>query len=145
MNRKDFLKTCGRLCVGATAASWLTACSTSNYYAQTQVRNNRVALRRSEFTSSESGKTLHRPYVLVRSEALPFPICVYRLDNNRYSAVLLECTHRSCELQPGGDFLICPCHGSEFSKTGAVQNPPAEQDLKTFPITQDEDYLYIEI
>ena len=55
----------------------------------------------------------------------------------------MQCTHKGCELQAQGDFLICPCHGSEFTNQGVVQNPPAEQDLQTFKISIDNENIYI--
>jgi cytochrome b6-f complex iron-sulfur subunit len=83
--------------------------------------------------------------VLIRNERFNFPICVYKLDENNYTALLMECTHRSCELQPQGTYLICPCHGSEFNNKGVVQNPPAEQNLRTFKITTDNEHIYIQL
>jgi Rieske Fe-S protein len=70
---------------------------------------------------------------------------LYALENAQYSALLTECTHKGCEVKPQGDFLVCPCHGSEFSKTGEVQNPPAENPLKRFKTNSDEKNIYIYI
>jgi cytochrome b6-f complex iron-sulfur subunit len=55
----------------------------------------------------------------------------------------LECTHKGCELIPQGDYLVCPCHGSEFSNNGQVLNPPAEDNLKTFITESDNENIYI--
>jgi cytochrome b6-f complex iron-sulfur subunit len=65
------------------------------------------------------------------------------INEDDYSALLLQCTHKGCELQPQGNFLICPCHGSEFTNKGVVQNPPAEQNLKTFKTSTDNENIYI--
>lgn len=102
-----------------------------------------MVIRRSEFLKNENGRTTTRPYLLVKTEELNYPICIYRLNENSYSALLMECSHKGCELQAGGDYLICPCHGSEFTRMGQVQNPPAEQDLRSFKVTTDEENLYI--
>ena len=83
--------------------------------------------------------------MLIRAAQFNYPIIVYRLAEGTYSALLMECTHKNCELQPQGAYLVCPCHGSEFSNTGVVQNPPAEENLRTFQITQDHEHLYIQL
>jgi Rieske Fe-S protein len=144
MNRKEFIKACGLVCMGGTAML-LQSCTGSNHLAKTTASGNRLALLKAEFEKTENGKTVKRSYVIVKTEQLNFPICVYRIDDATYSAVLMECTHKGCELQPHGDFLTCPCHGSEFSKLGVVQNPPAESNLKTFLITYDHETIYIQL
>ena len=146
MDRKEFIKTCGLACFGATAlASLLQSCATNNYFAQTTVNKNQLVLKKSEFISIEKDKTVNRKYVLVKTEKYNFPICIYKTSEENYSALLMECSHKGCELQPHGDYLICPCHGSEFSNTGVVQNPPAEQNLQSFKITTDHDNIYIQL
>ncbi len=145
MDRKEFIKTCGIACMGATTIAWLQSCTGLSHYATANKLDRKLVIKKSEFTQTAKGKTTERGYVLVKTEELNFPICVYHLGGNKYTALLMECTHKSCELQPHGDYLICPCHGSEFTRQGLVQNPPAEQDLKTFNITSDGDNLYIHL
>src|SRR5687767_5142726 len=133
MNRKEFLKTCGIACLGSVAlASILESCGSANYFAKTSAEGNRIVIKKTEFTQVEENKTTQRKYVLIKSDKFNFPICVYKLDEETYSALLMECTHKGCELQPHGDYMICPCHGSEFSNKGVVQNPPAENNLQSF-------------
>lgn len=146
MDRKEFLKTCGVACLsGAALVSLLESCSTANYFAKTTLAGDRIVVKKSEFISVVKDKTTTRPYVLVKSERLNFPICVYRLSEEEYSALLMECSHKGCELQPHGEYMICPCHGSEFSNRGVVQNPPAEQNLQSFKTTVDHEHIYIQL
>ena len=145
MDRKTFIRQCGTLCLGAAALSALQRCVPASYYAQSNRKGRQLAVRRSEFMETANGKLRERLYVLVKTEELAFPICIYRLGPDRYSALLMECTHRSCELHAGSAFLVCPCHGSEFTRLGEVQNPPAEQNLHAFTITYDEQTLYIHL
>ncbi len=64
-------------------------------------------------------------------------ILVFNLDG-RYYAVENRCTHEDAELLDGvleGDEIICPLHGARFSVvTGAVLEPPAYENLCTFPV-----------
>ncbi len=144
MNRKTFFKQCGFLCLGSSVmVGLLNGCSSTNYYAQHQINNNKITISKLEFINQAKNKTTERKFIIVKSNQINFPICIFKLPNNLYSAVLMECSHNSCELQNNGDFLICPCHGSEFSSHGVVQNPPADQNLKTYLTTTDNENIYI--
>lgn len=146
MDRKTFLQTCGYACLGSAAlTTFLQSCASTTYFAPATTDDNRIVLKKSAFLTTEKGKTVQRKYVLVRSEKLGFPICVYQLDSQNYSALLMECTHKGCELQPHGEFLVCPCHGSEFNARGTVLNPPAEQNLHAYTLTTDHENIYIQL
>lgn len=145
MERKEFIHQCGKICLGGLLMGGLLESCAGNYYAAATYLNNQITLKKSEFLQVKEGNVKPRKYVLVKTEKLNFPISVYKINENTYSALLMECTHNSCELNPQGDFLICPCHGSEFSNTGKVQNPPAETDLKSFNVTQDHENIYIQL
>lgn len=144
MDRKTFIKNCGLSCLGGlSVASLMQACGTSSYYAQHVQGESQFTIKKTEFTMLKKGKTIQRKYVLLRSPRFNFPICIYKIDENNYTALLMECTHKSCELQPNGEYLVCPCHGSEFSNKGLVQNPPAEENLKTFQTKTDNENIYV--
>ncbi|QOI98697.1 MAG: Rieske 2Fe-2S domain-containing protein [Flammeovirgaceae bacterium] len=144
MDRREFIKTCGFACLGGTTLTvLLESCAGTNYLAQTSYANNQITIPKTEFIKVTKDKSIQRKYVLVRHDKFSYPICVYKLDEENYSALLMQCTHKGCELQAQDDFLICPCHGSEFTNQGVVQNPPAEQDLQTFKISTDNENIYI--
>jgi len=146
MHRKEFIKTCGLACLGGVAlTSLLEGCATANYFAQNSLTSNLITIRKNEFIKIGNDKQENRKYVLVKTDRLNFPICVYRIGDENYSALPMECTHKGCELQPNGDYLICPCHGSEFSNAGIVRNPPAEENLKPFKTTTDNENIYIQL
>ncbi len=144
MKRKEFIQHCSMLCMGGVALSFLPSCK-GNYYASSTSKDNSLAIKKSEFLELKDGKSKNRKYVLVKTEKLQFPICVFKLNETTYSALLMECTHKSCELNPHGDYLICPCHGSEFNNLGAVQNPPAENNLVTYKVNQDNENIYVQL
>ena len=146
MDRKEFIKTCGFACLSGTAlAALLQGCGSANYFAQTTLLNNQLSIKKTEFITTAKSQTEWRKYVLVKTEQLNFPICLFRMADDNFNALLMECTHKGCELQPHGNYLTCPCHGSEFSNTGKVQNPPAEQDLRTFQTSTDHENIYIHL
>lgn len=144
MDRKEFIKTCGFACFGGTALiALLQGCASTNYFAQTAFEENRILIKKKEFLKAEKEKITERKFVLVKTEKFGYPIGIYKINEDDYSALLLQCTHKGCELQPQGNFLVCPCHGSEFTNKGVVQNPPAEQNLKTFKTSTDNENIYI--
>lgn len=145
MDRKTFIKTCGFACLsGSALVTILESCASSNYFAISTLDRNQLVVKKSEFINIGKTTQTLRKYVLVKSNKFSFPIVLYRLGSERYSALLLQCTHKGCELQPQGDYLVCPCHGSEFTNTGEVQNPPAEQNLQNFKTTTDDENIYIQ-
>ena len=59
------------------------------------------------------------------------PAAVQNL-NGKYAVYSLICTHLGCVTGISGDSFTCPCHGSEFSPTGAVTHGPATLPLPTY-------------
>lgn len=146
MDRKEFIKTCGFAFIGGTViATFLQSCASANYFAQSTFSNNQVVIKKSEFITMVKDKTVQRKYILLKTDKYDFPIGVYKHNEEEYSALLLKCTHKGCELNPQPDYLVCPCHGSEFTNKGIVQNPPAEQNLQTFKITTDNENIYVQL
>ena len=66
------------------------------------------------------------------------PLYVLAIDDG-YAALSPICTHQGCTVGVEGDRLVCPCHGSTYSRTGTVLKGPAEQALQRFPATYQAD------
>jgi cytochrome b6-f complex iron-sulfur subunit len=144
MERGEFIKTC---CLGFAGtqvmAFLLEGCASSNYYAKNSFEAGKAIISKNEFIISPDKGNEYRKFVLLKLQQFNYPLYLFRSKDDVYSAVLMECTHKSCELVPQGNFLVCPCHGSEFTATGKVQNPPAEMNLKSFTITTDAENIYL--
>jgi len=84
-------------------------------------------------------------YIVFQNDRLQYPVCVYRMSNTDYSALWMRCTHQGTELQAFGDKLHCPAHGSEFNKKGGVENGPAANALRTFPVVVADGQLKISL
>jgi len=69
--------------------------------------------------------------------------------DGRYCAVADTCTHEDASLSTGvlkGSLVRCPLHGSRFDVcTGEVQEDPAEQDLRTYPVRVEGERIQVEI
>jgi len=142
MERKAFLKTCGFACLSGTVfAAVLEGCGSSKVITGTFDHSNLVVP--SNVFQENNGK--FKKYVVVSHPQLKYPVCVYRFSDIEYSALLMRCTHQGAELQVFGDRLECPAHGSQFSDKGQVKNGPADTNLRTFPVTIQNNQLLISL
>ncbi|MBS1773450.1 MAG: Rieske (2Fe-2S) protein [Bacteroidetes bacterium] len=82
---------------------------------------------------------------IVRIKRWYYDIAVHKEEDGTYSAFLMKCTHMDNQLEITGNGFVCDKHGSEFDKTGAVTNGPAERSLKKYPTTIKETTLLITI
>ena len=145
MTRKEFIKSCGKVAAGAAFSGLLWQSCAGLHYASWTKSGDRIIIPKSEFTERKSGKIKEREIVLIKTSPSDIPIGVYKTSSDGYIALLLKCTHRGCELNPGGGIYSCPCHGSEFSMEGAVLQGPAEEHLTTYKTTTDHENIYIHL
>jgi len=145
LNRKEFLITCGAVFAGGTIlSSLLQGCSTIKIVPGNLSGSDLFVPLESFEIKKESTETSGN-VIIVRNEKLSYPICIYRLDDNNYSALLMKCTHQGTELQVFGKKLQCPAHGSEFDKHGSVTNGPASSHLRVFPVIIENKQLKISL
>ena len=145
MNRRNFISNTCVACLSASSiATTLSSCKAARYVSGNLTQDG-LSLDPSAFRKTSHGKVAYRLYIIVRNDALQYPICVFRFGDNEYSAVWMQCSHQGAELQASGDFLQCPAHGSEFDKKGVVTNGPANNNLRTFPVRANANELFIDL
>lgn len=134
--RRTFIKNTavlsGGLCIGIL--NLLPGCASISYVTATE-EENRLVIKKSDWGEGD--------FVVIKTRQLPKPIYVSRLAEDKYAAVLMRCTHKQCEVRPYSQGLSCPCHGSEFDRTGKVLEGPAPSDLMKFTVTTDVENIYI--
>lgn len=144
MDRKLFLKTCLAACPAILVPSvFLQACSKATTVAATR-QGNVLRLPLKAFEASEGDKSFKK-YVLIEHESLKTPIVVSRLSDDKYSALLMQCSHRRAGLRISGEILHCPSHGSEFGAEGEVLKGPASAPLVKFPVEIKKSVLEINL
>ncbi len=132
-------------CVGGGAMmALLQSCGLSKTISGS-IHESDLIVSLTDFETKAGRETHYRKYIIVNNDKLKFPICVYRMDAQTYSAVWLQCTHQGAELQVFGDKLQCPAHGSEFNNKGTVTGGPASANLRSFRVTIENNQLKISL
>lgn len=75
-------------------------------------------------------------------------ILIFNLDHHLY-AIENRCSHDDSFLDEGeieADEIICPWHGARFCiKTGEVTEPPAYEDIQTYPVRLNDGMVQLKI
>jgi cytochrome b6-f complex iron-sulfur subunit len=74
--------------------------------------------------------------VTIQPAGHPEPVYVLRVDDADgravYNAVSPICTHQGCTVEAQAAVLVCPCHGSTYSRAGEVLRGPATRPLRRY-------------
>lgn len=145
MNRRQFVHLSCAACGGIPVASLVFASCQPIHYVTGTLTQDGILLSPVEFLDPAEKGAVYRKYIIVRNEQLEYPICLYRLSETEYSALLMQCTHQGTELQAGGDRLHCPAHGSEYDQKGIVRQGPSEINLRKFAVEADNRGILIHL
>ena len=69
-------------------------------------------------------------YVMITEKVI-----VIRIAKDKFVALNIKCSHKSCDVEYNGESFECPCHGSTYTKTGVVVDGPAKKNLKSYKTT----------
>lgn len=135
INRKNFLRISGLGLAGlCTGGGFFSGGCSSAPLIQGSMIGNRLSIDKTHFAENDN--------VLVTHSSLKAPVLVHKFEES-YSAVLMLCTHKACQTNLTGSFITCPCHGSEFTIKGKVLSPPANEDLVSYPVEEDNSKIYL--
>jgi Rieske Fe-S protein len=69
---------------------------------------------------------------------------VARIAQDSFTALTATCTHFGCTISGyESQTFVCPCHGSRFDTSGAVQRGPANRPLRSYATRFADDVLTI--
>ena len=145
MHRREFIQKSCVACLSFTVLSSILESCTTTKSATGKLNQDGLIIDKSEFEITQKGGTGYASFLVIRNEKLKYPICVFRMSENNYSALWMQCSHQGAELQVAGDVLQCPAHGSEFNNRGEVSNGPASQNLRRFPVTVSQKEIFIDL
>lgn len=145
MDRKDFIKSCGFACMGSAGMATLLQSCAATKIASAKILGDDLVVPLANFETKAGSEKHFKKYVVVQNDLLQYPVCVYRISENEYTALWMQCSHQGAELQVFGDKLQCPAHGSEFDNKGGLQSGPADKKLRTFPVVIENTQLKISL
>ena len=145
MDRRKFIKDSCAVCLSAAGVATIASSCTPSRFISGSLGKDGLYIDTNEFVNKQKGKGNFLSYIIVRNEALQYPICVYRFNETEYYALWMRCTHQGTELQVAGDYLQCTAHGSEFDNKGTVKTGPADSNLRNFPVTVNHNQLFIDL
>ncbi len=128
---------------GLAGMTLLSSCGSTRFLSG-RLSDNGILIALDDFKKKDKANAYHS-YLVIRNEALQYPICIYRFTEDNYTALWMQCTHQGTELQVAGDALQCPAHGSEFDRTGKVAAGPANRNLRSFPVSVQGNELFIDL
>ena len=145
MKRRDFIKNSCAACLSISALPLvLSSCATLTNTTGKIVKDG-LTISTEDFIIKDKGSNAYRSFLVVRNDALRYPICIYRFNKTQYSALWMKCAHQGAELLASGDTLQCPAHGSEYNNKGQVTNGPASTNLRSFPVTVRDKEIFIDL
>lgn len=70
-----------------------------------------------------------------------------RIEDGGFLAISTKCTHLGCTVQYNMEpkKFVCPCHASSFNKYGEVLSPPATKALNIYPVTIENNKVYVDL
>ncbi len=145
MKRRSFIKNSCTACLSFSVLPLLLGSCATLANTTGKITKDGLMLSTEDFIIKEKDSSAYRSFLVVRNDALKYPVCVYRFNTNDYSAIWMKCAHQGAELQAAGDTLQCPAHGSEFNNKGQVTNGPASSNLRTFTVTVSGSELFIDL
>lgn len=136
MDRKEFIRlaSSGIICGGMIPV--LGGCITYRY-AEFAIEGDRLVVEKKVFQDDR--------FVLLRNPKGSSPIYLRRDSDEHYTALLLECTHKQCTVNPDKETLSCPCHGSRYDAEGKVLEGPARKSLMRYEVSSDDTNIYIQL
>lgn len=136
LDRRRFVGVCG----GALACAAITGCASLMVRPVTAV-DGRVSLALADHPELATPNGA----VAIQVAGSTDPLLVLRTGERQYVVLSPICTHRGCTVEVAGDRLECPCHGSQYTREGAVIQGPAERALQRFTVTASERQLVIDL
>lgn len=145
--RREFVKQAvtglGTFAMGTFAIQLLTSCTSSNPTGPSNNNDFELIVYLS-LTDNQALNTIGGTLALGSNELDNSGLLLIRQSESSIRAFSRECTHNQCTIgafQNGKS--VCPCHGSEYSTTGAVIKGPAPKSLKEYTVSIDENIITI--
>jgi cytochrome b6-f complex iron-sulfur subunit len=71
-------------------------------------------------------------HIRIQPDSLAHHLVVFATEDGGFTVLSPVCTHQQCIVDVAGARLVCPCHGSEYDRSGSVLVGPAERRLARY-------------
>ena len=137
--RREF---CSRACGAATmiaAGTWLTSCAGNSPTSPSTVSASPL----SALSTTVAGRTISvaldtaSALATIGSAAIAQTslgvFLIARTGQDTFTVLTATCTHQGCTITGyASQRFVCPCHGSEYTTSGAVVTGPAPTSLRQY-------------
>lgn len=138
MERRLFIKSSCKACLGVaiagTALTLLEGCASLPLY-KTKADNGVLSVPESQFAETKQ--------LIVRNMQMDYDIFLVKKDDQNYTALYMQCSHRDQPLTATENGLHCTTHGSSFDLDGNVLKEPATAPLKQFKTETKNSLIHI--
>lgn len=134
MERRTFL----RATAGGALAAALAACA-SMVAVPVRISEGRVRLALADHPQ------LRGPdgFLKLRTAEDGRLLYLLALEEGGFAALSPVCTHQGCTVDVESRYLVCPCHGSTYTREGTVVRGPAPLPLRRFPVRLTSDDVLV--
>ncbi len=143
MERRDFLNNLGQVSVAVCAARLLAACSKSDNNPDPPGGGGGGG-NNARLTANLSSEIMNIGDSKINGSVIAIRIATGNTVAS-FVALSLICTHEGCTVNydAGANDFKCPCHGSEYSISGAVNQGPATASLTKYNIAITDNILRV--
>ena len=138
-SRRKFIKKSCSLCLAVVSmgamSSLLSSCSTLDVY-KTELVDQMIQVPENIFLENERLK-------IIRTNKIDFDILLIKKPEQKYTALLMKCSHLDNALVANTSGLTCNLHGSKFNFNGDVLTGPALSALTQFKTNTINQFIQI--
>lgn len=118
-------------------SSLVTSCSTLDVY-KTELVDQIIQVPENIFLENETLK-------IIRTKKIDFDILLIKKPEQKYTALLMKCSHLDNALVANTSGLTCNLHGSKFNFNGDVLTGPALNALTQFKTNTLNQFIQITV
>lgn len=134
LDRREFVVSCAVL-----SAAFLAGCASMVTH-PVPIASGKIQVSLTQYPE------LAKPNGAIKLQPAGMEDPIYLLATaGEFVAVSPICTHRGCTVDVHGERLVCPCHGSTYSRSGEVLKGPAQRALARYAVTRMADTLVIQV
>jgi len=140
MHRRKFIQT---VCIAGVGI--MSGCKSTPERVHVLKKNNKLFVPLAEFIQKNTVSIAFEQGAIGVTRLIVEPSSDPKA--NEYTAVLLKCSHMGCAIDVNRNDMgfICPCHGAKFSPHGEVVKGPAQEPLKQFITSSNNEFVIVHL